>query len=79
MAIVSLLALVLCIAVSFVKKINAGILAIPLAFIVGVYMVGMSANDVIAGFPTSLILTCWASCSFSASPPPTAPWIRSRS
>lgn len=57
MAIVSLLALVLCIAVSFVKKINAGILAIPLAFIVGVYMVGMSANDVIAGFPTSLIFT----------------------
>lgn len=57
MAIVSLLALVLCIVVSFVKKINAGILAIPLAFIVGVYMVGMSANDVIAGFPTSLIFT----------------------
>ena len=55
MAAISLVALLVCIVVSFIKKINAGILAIPLAFVVGVYLMGMSANDVIAGFPTSLV------------------------
>lgn len=57
MATVSLIALLVCIVVAFIKKINAGILAIPLAFIVGVYMMGMSSNEVIAGFPTSLVFT----------------------
>ena len=57
MATVSLIALLLCIVVAFIKKINAGILAIPLAFIVGVYMMGMSSKEVIAGFLTSLVFT----------------------
>ena len=57
MATVSLIALLVCIVVAFIKKINAGILAIPLAFIVGVYMMGMSSKEVIAGFPTSLVFT----------------------
>lgn len=57
MATVSLIALLVCIVVAFIKKINAGILAIPLAFIVGVYMMDMSSKEVIAGFPTSLVFT----------------------
>lgn len=57
MATVSLIALLVCIVVAFIKKINAGILAIPLAFIVGVYMMGMSSKEVIAGFLTSLVFT----------------------
>lgn len=57
MATVSLVALLICIVVAFIKKINAGILAIPLAFIVGVYLMGMKAKEVIAGFPTSLVFT----------------------
>lgn len=57
MATVSLIALLVCIVVAFIKKINASILAIPLAFIVGVYMMGMSSKEVIAGFPTSLVFT----------------------
>ena len=57
MATVSLIALLVCIVVAFIKKINAGILAIPLAFIVGVYMMGMSSKEVIAGFPTPLVFT----------------------
>lgn len=54
MAVVSLIALLLCIIIAFVRKINAGILAIPMAFIIGVYMMGMKASEVISGFPTSL-------------------------
>lgn len=57
MAAISLIALLICIVLAFVKKINAGILAIPLAFIVGVYLVGMKDKEVISGFPTSLVFT----------------------
>ncbi len=57
MAAISLIALLICIVLSFIKKINAGILAIPLAFLVGVYLVGMKSKEVIAGFPTSLVFT----------------------
>lgn len=57
MAVVSLIALLLCIIIAFVRKINAGILAIPMAFIIGVYMMGMKASEVISGFPTSLVFT----------------------
>lgn len=57
MAAISLIALLVCIVVSFFKKINAGILAIPLAYIVGVYVVGMKDKEVISGFPTSLVFT----------------------
>ena len=57
LAIISLGALLLAILVSCTMKLNVGILSIVLAWIIGVYLGGMSANEVIAGFPTQLFLT----------------------
>ena len=54
---VSLAALVVAILVSCFTELNVGILAISLAWIVGVYVGGMPLNDVIGGFPVSLFLT----------------------
>jgi Na+/H+ antiporter NhaD/arsenite permease-like protein len=56
-AYVSLAALVLAILVSCFTELNVGILALALAWVVGVYVGGMPLNDVIAGFPVSLFLT----------------------
>ena len=56
-AYVSLAALVLAILVSCFTELNVGILALALAWLVGVYVGGMPLNDVIAGFPVSLFLT----------------------
>jgi Na+/H+ antiporter NhaD/arsenite permease-like protein len=57
LAYVSLAALVVAILVSCFTELNVGILALALAWAVGVYLGGMSLNDVIAGFPVSLFLT----------------------
>jgi di/tricarboxylate transporter len=57
LAYVSLGALVVAILVSCFTELNVGVLAIALAWIVGVYVAGMPLNDVIAGFPVSLFLT----------------------
>src|SRR3990170_1363769 len=57
LAYVSLGALVVAILVSCFTELNVGILALALAWIVGVYIGGMPLNDVIAGFPVSLFLT----------------------
>ena len=57
MATISLVALLVVIILAFWKKINAGILAIPFAAIIGIHLMGMKAKDVIAGFPTSLVFT----------------------
>jgi len=54
---VSLAALVVAILVSCFTELNVGILALSLAWIVGVYVGSMPLNDVIAGFPVSLFLT----------------------
>ncbi len=56
-ATISLGALAVAIVVSCTIRLHVGFLAITLAWIVGVYVAGMSANDVIAGFPTRLFLT----------------------
>jgi Na+/H+ antiporter NhaD/arsenite permease-like protein len=53
----SLTALVIAILVSCFTELNVGILALALAWIVGVYLAGMTLNDVIAGFPVALFLT----------------------
>jgi hypothetical protein len=53
----SLAALVVAILVSCFTELNVGILALALAWVVGVYLGGMSLNDVIGGFPVSLFLT----------------------
>jgi di/tricarboxylate transporter len=53
----SLAALVLAILVSCVSEVNVGFLALALAWIVGVYLGGMSIGQVAAGFPAQLFLT----------------------
>jgi di/tricarboxylate transporter len=56
-ALLALLALLLAIALSIATKVNVGLVAIALAWLVGVYAGGMSADAVLRGFPASLFLT----------------------
>jgi di/tricarboxylate transporter len=56
-ALLSLIALLLAIVVSMSSRINVGLLAIVMAWLVGVYAAGLSPSDVIAGFPSGLFLT----------------------
>jgi len=57
LAVLSLSALILALALSSISSINVGFLAIVLAWLVGVYGGGMTVDQVIAGFPSSLFLT----------------------
>jgi di/tricarboxylate transporter len=57
LAVISLSALILALALSSISAINVGFLAIVLAWLVGVYAGGLTVDQVIAGFPTSLFLT----------------------
>jgi Na+/H+ antiporter NhaD/arsenite permease-like protein len=57
LAAISVAALILALLVSCTSSVHVGFLAIVLAWIVGVYFGGMSVDQVIAGFPTSLFLT----------------------
>ena len=56
-AIASVFALLLAIVLSMVSRLNIGLLAIALAWIVGVFLAGMKAEAVMAGFPATLFLT----------------------
>ena len=53
----SLGALVVAMIVSCTTTMNVGVLALALAWIVGVYLGGMSLGDVLNGFPVQLFLT----------------------
>ncbi len=53
----SLGALVVAMIVSCFSTLNVGVLALALAWIVGVYLGSMSLNDVVSGFPVQLFLT----------------------
>jgi len=57
LAAISVAALALAVLVSCFTSLNVGVLAIALAWIVGVYIGDMPINTVIAGFPTPLFLT----------------------
>jgi Na+/H+ antiporter NhaD/arsenite permease-like protein len=57
LAVVSVIALAIAILVSCVTTLNVGVLAIAMAWIVGVYIGNIPLNTVIAGFPTPLFLT----------------------
>jgi Na+/H+ antiporter NhaD/arsenite permease-like protein len=57
LALISVIALGVCILVSCVTTLNVGVLAIAMAWIVGVYIGNIPLNTVIAGFPTPLFLT----------------------
>ena len=56
-AAISLGALLVAIVASCTIRLHVGFLAISLAWVVGVYVAGFSANQVMAGFPTRLFLT----------------------
>jgi Na+/H+ antiporter NhaD/arsenite permease-like protein len=53
----SLAALAIAMIVSCFSQLNVGVLGLALAWIVGVYLGGMSLNDVVSGFPVQLFLT----------------------
>ena len=57
LAVISVAALVTAVVVSCVSRLNVGVLAIALAWIVGVYIGGLPANTVMSGFPSQLCLT----------------------
>ena len=57
LAALSLAALVVALLASCVLSLNVGILAIALAWLVGVYAGGMRPEEVMAGFPAALFLT----------------------
>ena len=56
LAVISLCALILALALSSISTVNVGFLAIVLAWLVGIYG-GWTVEQVIAGFPSSLFLT----------------------
>ena len=53
-ALVSLIALCIAIVVSGVARVNVGILAMSLAWLIGTYLAGMKASAIVAGFPLGL-------------------------
>ena len=57
LAVISVCALVLAVVVSCVSRLNVGVLAVALAWIVGVYIGGMPVTTVMGGFPSPLFLT----------------------
>lgn len=56
-ALVSLLALLFAIVLSIATRMNVGLVAIGLAWLVGVYVADLAPEAVIRGFPSSLFLT----------------------
>ena len=56
-AIWSLIALIVAIVASVASRVNVGILAIALAWVVGVFIAGQKPETLIQGFPASLFLT----------------------
>lgn len=55
-AIASLLALILAILLSMFTRLNVGLIAIAMAWLIGVYLVGMKPEAIMAGFPSTLFL-----------------------
>ena len=57
LAIISVCALALAVLVSCISRINVGVLAVALAWVVGVYNGGIPVGTVMNGFPSQLFLT----------------------
>src|ERR671914_198105 len=57
LALISVLALAFAVLVSCVSTLNVGVLAVALAWIVGVYIGGIPVNTIMGGFPSQLFLT----------------------
>lgn len=54
MEVITLLSLVLAIFIGFKKNINTGLVSIFFAFLVGVFLLKLSAKEIISGWPTNL-------------------------
>lgn len=54
---VSIGALVLALGLSCTTAVNVGVVALTMAWLIGVYLAGMSVDAVLAGFPTALLVT----------------------
>jgi di/tricarboxylate transporter len=54
---ISVAALVIAVTLSCTTTVNVGVLAMAMALLVGVYLGGMSPNQVLEGFPTELLVT----------------------
>ena len=54
---ISVAALVIAVTLSCTTTINVGVLSMAMALIVGVYLGGMTPNQVLEGFPTELLVT----------------------
>jgi Na+/H+ antiporter NhaD/arsenite permease-like protein len=54
---ISVGALIIAVTLSCVTSVNVGVVSLALAWIVGVYLGGMSMADVLEGFPTQLFVT----------------------
>jgi di/tricarboxylate transporter len=57
LAAISVAALVIAVLISCISRINVGVLAVAMAWIVGVFIGGMPVNAIMAGFPSQLFLT----------------------
>jgi di/tricarboxylate transporter len=56
-AVLSLIALLIAIALSMATKLNVGVAAMAFAWLIGTFAAGWKADQVAAGFPSSLFLT----------------------
>ena len=56
-AVLSLIALLVSVVLSFTSRVNVGVMAVSFAWLIGVYAAGLGAGTVMAGFPSSLFLT----------------------
>ena len=54
---IAIAALVLAVGLSFTTAVNVGIVAMAMAWIIGVYLAGMPVGEVLGGFPTPLLVT----------------------
>lgn len=54
---IAIAALVVAVGLSFTTAINVGIVAMALAWVIGVYLGGMGVGEVLDGFPTPLLVT----------------------
>ena len=57
LGLISLLALALAVTLSCFTQLNVGVLAIALAWFIGVYLGGMPLRDIVSGFPVDIFLT----------------------
>jgi di/tricarboxylate transporter len=57
LGLISLLALALAVLLSCFTQLNVGVLAISLAWFIGVYLGGMTVRDIVSGFPVDIFLT----------------------